>query len=93
MSCVYGRIVICWTTCLVNVQSTCILRLCLAWSAVSLGELGTALELAEASGSELKWRQLGELALSTGKLQVGLSLGYSTPSSLDMLLSNVCSSR
>lgn len=36
---------------------------------MSLGELDTALELAEASGSELKWRQLGELALSTGKLQ------------------------
>ena len=39
--------------------------------AVSLGELGTALSLAEQSGSELKWRQLGELALSAGKLQVG----------------------
>jgi coatomer subunit beta' len=39
--------------------------------AVSLGELGTALGLAEQSGSELKWRQLGELALSAGKLQVG----------------------
>ena len=38
--------------------------------AVSLGKLGTALELAEQSGSELKWRQLGELALSAGKLQV-----------------------
>ena len=38
--------------------------------AVSLGELGIALELAEVSGSELKWRQLGELALSAGKLQV-----------------------
>ena len=38
--------------------------------AVSLGELGIALELAEQSGSELKWRQLGELALSAGKLQV-----------------------
>ena len=38
--------------------------------AVSLGKLGIALELAEQSGSELKWRQLGELALSAGKLQV-----------------------
>ncbi|EIE20843.1 coatomer protein complex, beta prime [Coccomyxa subellipsoidea C-169] len=38
--------------------------------AVTLGELGTALQLAEQSGSELKWRQLGELALSSGKLQV-----------------------
>jgi hypothetical protein len=38
--------------------------------AVSLGELGIALELAEESGSELKWRQLGELALSAGKLKV-----------------------
>lgn len=38
--------------------------------AVSLGKLGVALELAEQSGSELKWRQLGELALSAGKLQV-----------------------
>ena len=37
--------------------------------AVSLGELGVALQLAEQSGSELKWRQLGELALSSGKLQ------------------------
>lgn len=38
--------------------------------AVSLGELGIALDLAEESGSELKWRQLGELALSAGKLKV-----------------------
>lgn len=37
--------------------------------AVSLGELGVALELAEQSGSDLKWRQLGELALTSGKLQ------------------------
>ena len=41
--------------------------------AVSLGELGIALQLAEQSGSELKWRQLGELALSAGKLQVRTS--------------------
>ncbi len=38
--------------------------------AVSLGELDVALELAEQSGSDLKWRQLGELALTSGKLQV-----------------------
>ena len=44
--------------------------------AVSLGELPTALELAEASGSELKWRQLGELALSTGKLQARPGLSF-----------------
>ncbi len=41
--------------------------------AVSLGELDIALQLAEQSGSELKWRQLGELALSAGKLQVLIS--------------------
>ena len=42
--------------------------------AVSLGELPTALQLAEASGSELKWRQLGELALSNGRLKVRMVL-------------------
>ena len=35
-----------------------------------LGKLDTALEIAQASGSEAKWRQLGELALAAGKLQV-----------------------
>ena len=44
--------------------------------AVSLGELGIALQLAEQSGSELKWRQLGELALSAGKLQVRICLSF-----------------
>ena len=50
--------------------------------AVSLGELGIALELAEQSGSELKWRQLGELALSAGKLQVQTPLPYPLTASL-----------
>lgn len=38
--------------------------------AVQLGQLDTALQIAEASDSEAKWRQLGELALSSGKLEV-----------------------
>ncbi len=37
--------------------------------AVGLGELNTALALAAETGTEAKWRQLGELALSAGKLQ------------------------
>ena len=37
--------------------------------AVGLGELDTALALAAEAGTEAKWRQLGELALSAGKLQ------------------------
>ena len=35
-----------------------------------LGELDTALEIAQTSGSEAKWRQLGELSLAVGKLEV-----------------------
>jgi hypothetical protein len=38
--------------------------------AVQLGELETALSIAEDSESEGKWRQLGELAMSAGKLDV-----------------------
>ena len=38
--------------------------------AVQLGLLDTALDIAQASESEAKWRQLGELALSSGKLDV-----------------------
>lgn len=38
--------------------------------AVQLSRLETALDIAEASDSEAKWRQLGELALSSGKLEV-----------------------
>ena len=38
--------------------------------AVHLGELDTALQIAQTSGSEAKWRQLGELALAAGKLEV-----------------------
>ena len=38
--------------------------------AVQLGKLDTALEIAEAADSEGKWRQLSELAMSSGKLQV-----------------------
>lgn len=39
--------------------------------AVQLGKLDTALEIAEGADSEGKWRQLSELAMSSGKLQVG----------------------
>ena len=43
--------------------------------AVQLGQLDIALSIAETSDSEGKWRQLGELALSSGKLEVrGLTL-------------------
>ena len=42
--------------------------------AVGLGELGTALDLAGQAGTEAKWRQLGELALSSGKLQARAAL-------------------
>lgn len=38
--------------------------------AVQLGELDLALSIAGESGTEHKWRQLGELALSAGKLEV-----------------------
>ena len=38
--------------------------------AVQLGKLDTALEIAETADSEGKWRQLSELAMSSGKLQV-----------------------
>lgn len=38
--------------------------------AVQLGKLDAALQIAEASDSESKWRQLGELALASGKLEV-----------------------
>ena len=38
--------------------------------AVQLGRLDTALEIAETADSEGKWRQLSELAMSSGKLQV-----------------------
>jgi len=38
--------------------------------AVQLGELDLALSIAGESGTEHKWRQLGELALSAGKLDV-----------------------
>ena len=38
--------------------------------AVQLSLLDTALEIAQSSESEVKWRQLGELALSSGKLEV-----------------------
>lgn len=42
--------------------------------AVQLGKLDTALEIAEGAegaDSEGKWKQLSELAMSSGKLQVG----------------------
>lgn len=38
--------------------------------AVQLGQLDTALSIAETADSEAKWRQLGELALANGQLQV-----------------------
>lgn len=38
--------------------------------AVSLGQLELAIELAAAADSESKWRQLGELALAAGRLDV-----------------------
>jgi coatomer subunit beta' len=38
--------------------------------AVQQGELSIALSIAEESGSEAKWKQLGELAMSAGKLDV-----------------------
>lgn len=38
--------------------------------AVQLGKLDTALQIAEDADSEGKWRQLSELAMSSGKLQV-----------------------
>ncbi len=41
--------------------------------AVQLGRLDTALEIAETADSEGKWRQLSELAMSSGKLQVETS--------------------
>ena len=45
--------------------------------AVQLGLLDTALEIAQTSESEAKWRQLGELALSSGKLEV-VTLSFSS---------------
>lgn len=38
--------------------------------AVQLGDLDVALSIVETSESEGKWRQLGELAMSAGKLDV-----------------------
>ena len=38
--------------------------------AVQLSKLDVALEIAETADSESKWRQLSELAMSSGKLQV-----------------------
>lgn len=38
--------------------------------AVQLGDLDIALSIAQTSESEAKWRQLGELAMSAGKLDV-----------------------
>ena len=37
---------------------------------MQLGELEVALDIAESADSEGKWRQLSELAMSTGKLEV-----------------------
>ena len=38
--------------------------------AVQLGDLQTALDLATAADSEAKWKQLGELAMTAGRLDV-----------------------
>lgn len=47
--------------------------------AVQLGKLDTALEIAETADSEGKWRQLSELAMSSGKLQASfLSSNHQT---------------
>lgn len=40
---------------------------------MQLGELEVALDIAESADSEGKWRQLSELAMSTGKLEVSFS--------------------
>ena len=40
--------------------------------AVTLGRLELALELAAESDSESKWRQLGEMAMQAGRLEVGI---------------------
>lgn len=42
--------------------------------AVQLGQLETALTLAGEAASESKWKQLGELAMSAGKLEVSLRI-------------------
>lgn len=41
--------------------------------AVQLSKLDVALEIAESADSEGKWRQLSELAMSSGRLQVRFS--------------------
>lgn len=55
--------------------------------AVNLGRLDLALEFAEGSESEAKWKQLGELALSSGKLDVNFLPLYS--STITKLSSNL----
>lgn len=44
--------------------------------AVQLSKLDVALEIAETADSEGKWRQLSELAMSSGKLQVLLVMSH-----------------
>ena len=56
--------------------ASCCTTSCLACRfelAVQLGELEVALDIAETADSEGKWRQLSELAMSTGKLEVSSS--------------------
>lgn len=53
--------------------------------AVQLGKLDTALEIAETADSEGKWRQLSELAMSSGKLQASF-LSFPVPNILSGVL-------
>ncbi len=50
--------------------------------AVTLGRLELALELAAESDSESKWRQLGEMAMQAGRLEVRAGEGPFTPALL-----------
>ena len=54
---------------------------------VQLGELQTALDIAsETGGSEAKWKQLGELAMSSGRLDVRFFLTFFLSSFLPLML-------
>ncbi len=46
--------------------------------AVQLGKLDIALQIAETADSEGKWRQLSELAMSSGKLQASNRSSWSS---------------
>lgn len=53
--------------------------------AVQLGHLDIALDIAQTSESQAKWKQLGELALSSGKLEVRICI-YTSPARKLLLL-------